>query len=333
MQALLAIGSLVLQLLPIIAFFLAGVILRRHLLRLWDGDALRLRGFQRGLNVLLMELLLPAVAFLSMARLPLQVGWRLVWVPAIGLLVALLALLINAALLRLPLLRPHGDEQWRALTMLAPWSNSVIVGLPTVATLLGADWLYVPFLESSFVWTLILGPLIVRRAARVDLLWASMRPLLRTLWFWAIPVGLVWGVLQLPIDTNVEVLLARAREAFLGLGVLAVGLGFDPARLRPRHSARLPLGAIAASGAVKLLFCPLLALLLAMPLGLPAGVPAALALTLATPSSLTAYIIGEREGADPEFMSFVFALYGALFFGTVLIVRGVFLPLFGYEVG
>lgn len=329
MQALLTIGSLVLQLLPIIAFFLAGVILRSHLLRLWDGDALRLRGFQRGLNVLLMELLLPAVAFLSMARLPLQVGWRLVWVPVIGLLVALLALVINAALLRLPPLRPHNDEQWRALTMLAPWSNSVIVGLPTVATLLGSTLLFVPFLESSFVWTLLLGPLIVRRAISLDLLWTSLRPLLRSLWFWAIPIGLAWGLFALPIGPNVEIILGRARETFLALGLLAVGLGFDPARLRPRHTADLPLGAIGASGAVKLLLCPLLALLMALPIGLPEGVPAALALTLATPSSLTAYIIGEREGADPEFMSFVFALYGALFFGTVLIVRGVFLPLFG----
>ena len=38
-------------------------------------------------------------------------------------------------------------------------------------------------------------------------------------------------------------------------------------------------------------------------------------------------MISEREGVDREFMSFVFALYGAFFFGTILIVRAVLLPL------
>jgi predicted permease len=264
-----------------------------------------------------------------MARLPLAVGWRLAWVPVLGLAVALLALLVNHLLLRLPLLRPANDDQHRTLDMLAPWSNSVIVGLPTIATLLGPDVLYVPLLETSFVWTLVLGTMIIRRTAQLRLAWASLQPLLRALWFWAIPLGLVWNVLDLPLGGTGLVVLERAREAFLALGLLVVGLGFDAARLHPQHLYHLPMKAIAASGAVKLLLCPLLALLLALPLGLPPGVPTALALTVATPSSLTAYIIGEREGIDTEFMSFVFALYGVLFFGSVLFVRAVLVPLLG----
>lgn len=321
-----ALASLVFQLLPIITFFVAGVLMRRRLLALWDGDRLRLRQFQRGLNTILMDVLLPAIAFLSMARLPLDVGWALSAVPAIGLAVALLALLINHALLRLPPLRP-ADDHVRALDMLAPWSNTVIVGLPTVATLLGSDVLYVPFLESSFVWTLILGPLIVRRGAADEglraTLWRAIAPLLRSLWFWAIPLGLVWAMLRLPIGGVPLIILERAREAFLAMGLLVVGLGFDPARLLPRNAAthHLPRAAIAISGAIKLLLCPLLAFALALAFRLPPDVRSALALTVAAPSSLTAYIIGEREGLDTEFMSFVFALYGALFFATILLVN------------
>ncbi len=332
MHIFVSLGALVLQLLPIIVFFVAGVLIRQQLLRQSEGDPVRLRGFQRGLNLLLMELFLPAIAFLSMARLPLNDSaaspWQLVWVPVLGLTVALLALLINHLLLALPPVRPAAEPQRRALDMLAPWSNSVIVGLPTVATLLGPELLYVPFLESSFVWTLILGPLIIHRAAERHMLWASIRPLLTTPWFWAIPVGIVWGILRLPLGGVGLAILERAREAFLALGLVVVGIGFDSARLRPRNVGRLPLLAIGVSGAVKLLLCPLLALLLALPLALPQGVPAALALTIATPSSLTAYIISEREGIDPEFMSFVFALYGVLFFVTVLIVRALMLPAF-----
>ena len=185
-----------------------------------------------------------------------------------------------------------------------------------------------PFLESSFVWTLVLGPLIIHRVADRRILWASIRPLLTTVWFWAIPFGFVWGLLKLSLAGVGLTILERAREAFLALGLIVVGLGFDPARLRPRNVRELPLLSIGISGATKLLLCPLLALVLALPLNLPTGVPAALALTIATPSSLTAYIISAREGVDPEFMSFVSALYGVLFFGTIVIVRGCLLPLF-----
>jgi predicted permease len=265
-----------------------------------------------------------------MARLPINEPradpWALAWVPVLGLLVALLALLLNHVLLALPMLRPDNEAERRALDMMAPWSNTVIVGLPTVATLLGPELLYVPFLESSFVWTLALGPLIIRGAANRQLLWQSVRPLLRSTWFWAIPVGLIWAVLRLPLGGVGLTILERAREAFLALGLLVVGIGFDPARLRPHNVRRLPRASIAISGVIKLLICPLLALLLALPLALPPGVPAAFALTVATPPSLTAYIISEREGVDPEFMSFVFALYGLLFFVTILIVRGLLLP-------
>ncbi len=333
MQIVVSLGVLVVQLLPIMVFFGAGILVRRRLLQQWQGDPLRLRGFQRGLNLVLMDVLLPAIAFLSMARLPLAdtagQPWRLLWVPVLGLAVALLALLINHLLLGLPRLRPSAEPERRALDMLAPWSNSVIVGLPTVATLLGPQFLYVPFLESTFVWTLVLGPLIIHRVVDRRILWTSIRPLLTTVWFWAIPLGFVWGLLKLPLGGVGLAILERAREAFLALGLLVVGLGFDPARLRPGNVRRLPLLAIGISGAIKLLLCPLLALVLALPLNLPPGVAAALALTIATPSSLTAYIISEREGVDPEFMSFVFALYGLLFFGTILIVRGFLLPLFG----
>ncbi len=332
MQIVVSLGVLVVQLLPIMVFFGAGVLVRRRLLQQWQSDPLRLRSFQRGLNLVLMDVLLPAIAFLSMARLPLADAadqpWRLLWVPVLGLAVALLALLINHLLLGLPQFRPTAEPERRALDMLAPWSNTVIVGLPTVATLLGPQFLYVPFLESSFVWTLVLGPLIIHRAADRRILWTSIRPLLTTVWFWAMPLGLVWGLLELPLVGVGLTILERAREAFLALGLLVVGLGFDPARLRPRNVRQLPLLSIGISGAIKLLLCPVLAMVLALPLNLPNGVAAALALTIATPSSLTAYIIGEREGVDPEFMSFVFALYGVLFFGTILIVRGLLLPLF-----
>ena len=333
MQIVVSLGVLVVQLLPIIVFFVAGILVRQRLLQQWQGDLLRLRGFQRGLNLVLMDVLLPAIAFLSMARLPFSdatgSAWRLVWVPVLGLTVALLALLINHVLLGLAILRPPAEAERRALDMLAPWSNSVIVGLPTIATLLGPELLYVPFLESSFAWTLMLGPLIIHRVADRRILWASVRPLLAAPWFWAIPIGLLWGLFGLPLSGVGLAILERAREAFLGLGLLVVGLGFDPGRLRPRNFSRLPLLPIGISGTIKLLLCPLLALVLTLPLNLPHGVPAALALTIATPSSLTAYIISEREGVDPEFMSFVFALYGVLFFGTVVLVRAFMLPLFG----
>ena len=171
--------------------------------------------------------------------------------------------------------------------------------------------------------------MIIRRTMQLQLAWASLQPLLRALWFWALPLGLVWNVLGLPLGGAGLVVLERAREAFLVLGLLVVGFGFDAARLRPQHLHQLPMKAIAASGTVKLLLCPLLALLLALPLGLPSGVPAALALTVATPWSLTAYMIGEREGIDTAFMSFVFALYGVVFFGSVLFVRTVLVPLLG----
>jgi predicted permease len=328
MALLVSVISLTVQLLPIIIFFVAGALLRQRLLHQWQGDLVRLRGFQRALNLLLMEVLLPAIAFLSMARIPLGFGWRLGWVPVLGLMIALLALLINHLLLNWAPIRPPDDAERRALDMLAPWSNTVIIGLPTVAALLGPEQLYIPFLETSFVWTLLLGPLVIHRIMRRDVLWASLQPLLRSLWFWAIPIGLVWGIVQFPLPDVVLLILERAREAFLALGMLVVGLGFDAGKLRPSQARTLPLGAIGISGAVKLLLCPLLALVLTLPLGLPHDVPAALALTVATPSSLTAYIISEREGVDSEFMSFVFALYGTLFFATVLIVRGVLIPLF-----
>ncbi|GAC1640303.1 MAG: hypothetical protein NVS4B8_07800 [Herpetosiphon sp.] len=321
------LGTLILQLLPIVVFFVAGIALRRQLLAEWQGNVRRLGEFQRGLNMLLMNVLLPAVAFLSMARLPLDVGWRLVWVPVVGLAVALVALAINHLLLAWPGVRPKDERQRRALNMMAPWSNTVIVGLPTVATLLGPNQLYVPFLESSFVWTLILGPLIIHGTGDRNVLAASIRPLLKSIWFWAIPAGLLWGLLRLPITGPWQVLFERGREAFLALGLLTVGLGFDPQRLRPRHAAQLPLRAIGLGAIIKLLVCPLLALVLTWPLHLPPNVPAALALAVAAPSSLTAYIISEREGVDPEFMSFVFALYGTLFFATILFVRAVLLPL------
>jgi|GEM_PF-5150199 len=326
MQLVASLGTLILQLLPIITFFVAGVLVRQQLLRQWSGDVLRLRQFQRSLNLVLMEVFLPAIAFLSMARLPLDVGWRLGWVPVLGLTVALLAMLINHWLLAL--IPGLGGDERRALEMLAPWSNTVIVGLPTVATFLGSELLYIPFLETSFVWTLILGPLLIHRVARASVLWTSIQPLLRSLWFWAIPLGIAWGILEWPLSGVGLGILERAREAFLAFGLLVVGLGFDPDRLRPRHSRHLPYIGIAISGAVKLLLCPLLALLMAIPVGLPTDVAAAFAITVATPPSLTAYFIGEREGIEPEFMSFLFALYGVLFFVTILVVQAVLLPLF-----
>lgn len=339
MQLITSLLALVLQLLPIVVFFVAGIAVRELLWRQWSGDAARLRDFQRGLSIVLMDVLLPAIAFLSMARVPLDTlagnPWRLAWVPVLGLLTALLTLLAHQALLhertaRLlwPWAQRPSPDQRQVLSMLVPWSNSVTIGLPTVATFLGPELLYIPFLETSFVWTLILGPLIIRRVAQPALLWTALRPLLRSLWFWAIPLGLLWAILDLPLVGVGLAILERAREAFLVLGLLVVGLGFDRRRLRLVHIRQLPGLAIAIGGAVKLLLCPLLALLLALPLALPPGVPAALALTLATPSSITAYIIGEREGLDTDFMSIVFALYSALFFVSVLIVHGLLLPLF-----
>lgn len=338
MQPITSLLALVLQLLPIVVFFVAGIAVRKLLWRQWSGDSARLRDFQRGLSIVLMDVLLPAIAFLSMARVPLATlagnPWRLAWVPVLGLLIALLALLLNRALLhpRATLLwswaQPPSLPQRQVLDMLVPWSNTVTIGLPTVATFLGSELLYIPFLETSFVWTLILGPLIIRRAARPAVLWAGLRPLLRSLWFWAIPIGLLWAVADLPLAGVGLAILERAREAFLVLGLLVVGLGFDRRLLRPAHIRRLPGLAIAIGAAIKLLLCPLLALLLTLPLALPPGVPAALALTVATPSSITAYIIGEREGLDTGFMSIVFALYSVLFFVSVLVVHGLLLPLF-----
>jgi predicted permease len=333
MQIMTSLLALALQLLPIVVFFGAGIAVRQLLLRQWQGDAGRLRDFQRGLSIVLMEVLLPAIAFLSMARVPVDTlagnPWRLAWVPVLGLLTALLALLTNHALLAaLPAaLRPSADQR-QVLDMMAAWSNTVTIGLPVVATLLGSEQLYVPFLETSFVWTLILGPLIIRGAAQPAVLWAALRPLLRSLWFWTIPLGLLWAIFDLPLSGVGLAILERTREAFLVIGLLVVGLGFDATLLRPRQIRRLPGLAIMISGAVKLLLCPLLALLMTLPLGLPRGVPAALALTVATPSSITAYIISEREGLDAGFMSVVFALYSALFFGSALVVHSLLLPLF-----
>lgn len=339
MQLITSLLALVLQLLPIIVFFVAGIAVRELLWRQWSGDAVRLRDFQRGLSIVLMDVLLPAIAFLSMARVPLDTlagnPWRLAWVPVLGLLTALTALVASQALLHpraaallWPWAQPPSPEQRQVLAMLAPWSNTVTIGLPTVATFLGPELLYIPFLETSFVWTLILGPLIIRRAARPAMLWAGLRPLLRSLWFWTIPLGLLWATFDLPLAGVGLAILERAREAFLVLGLLVVGLGFDRRLLRPAHIRRLPGLAIVVGGAIKLLLCPLLALLLTLPLALPPGVPAALALTVATPSSITAYIIGEREGLDTGFMSIVFALYSVLFFVSVLVVHGLLLPLF-----
>lgn len=336
MQLVTSLLALVLQLLPIIVFFAAGVAVRLLLLRQWHGDPVRLRDFQRGLSIVLMEVLLPAIAFLSMARVPIDTvagnPWRLAWIPVLGLATALLALVINRALLHPRLTGWLGSQpdhaERQVLDMMAAWSNTVTIGLPTVATFLGSELLYIPFLETSFVWTLILGPLIIRRAADRGVLWSALRPLLRSLWFWAIPLGLAWAILDLPLSGVGLSILERAREAFLVLGLIVVGLGFDMTLLRPAQIRRLPGPAIAISGVVKLLVCPLLALLLTLPLGLPRGVPAALALTVATPSSITAYIISEREGLDTGFMSIVFALYSALFFVSVLVVHGLLLPLF-----
>ncbi len=325
MALLLTLGGLIVQLLPIITFFIAGILLRIILMREWQGDLKRLKTFQRGTNLVLMEILLPAVAFLSMARIPTNIGWSLLWVPILGLAVALLALAINNGVLRLIAPNLTGAERG-AFNMLAPWSNTVIVGLPTVATLLGPTLLYVPFLESSFVWTLVLGPLIIQGTAQGGRILTAVRSLLRSFWFWMIPLGLVWSVFGLPLDGIALVILERAREAFLAVGLIVVGVGLDPAQLHPSRARHLPLGAIGWGGVVKLLLCPLLAICLALTVQVPHDVARALALTVAAPPSLTAYIIGEREGADTEFMSFVFALYGVFFFVTILIVRGVLLP-------
>lgn len=325
MAPLFALGTLVVQLLPIIVFFVAGALMRRVLLREWRGDRTKLQTFQRGTNLVQMNVLLPAVAFLSMARVPTNLGWSLVWVPVVGLAVAMLALAINDGVLRIIAPRLTPPERG-AFNMLAPWSNTVIVGLPTVATLLGSTMLYVPFLESSFVWTLVLGPVILRGVSERGRIWGAVRSLMRSLWFWMIPAGLLWGILGLPLGGIGLLILERAREAFLAVGLIVVGLGFDVAQLHPSRTRSLPLGAIGWGGFVKLLLCPLLAIGLALLVGLPHEVARALALTVAAPPSLTAYIIGEQEGADTDFMSFVFALYGVFFFGTVLIVRGVLLP-------
>ena len=114
-------------------------------------------------------------------------------------------------------------------------------------------------------------------------------------------LGIAINLSGVPLPAPITQTLDLIGRAALGVGLLAVGAGIDPARLL-RNSSALWLGVL-----LRLVLCPALFLALAFWMGLGTTEKLAGVLVLAVPAASNGYIVAKQMGGDANLYADILA--------------------------
>lgn len=232
---------------------------------------------------------LPALVLLLIPKLKCETGLLLlVLVPWAMLLVSVVCVLWAARALRWP------RDVVAVLLLCVPLGNTSFVGFPLIAALRGPGALRYAVLYDQFGSFLLLSTYGLIVLARFT---GGPAPTLRSVGLRLIKfppfIALAVALLPLPRPALVDDVLQRIADTLAPVAVMAVGLRL---KLRPPPQR----AALAVGLTVKMLLCPLLALLVLRALGsrdLPAQVAV---LEASMPPMITAGALASMAGLAPE---------------------------------
>ena len=299
-------------LLPIFLLIVAGVVLRRLVLR---ADA-----HWAAIEWLVYYVLFPALFVVTLAR----ADFRTIPVASVGAALAAAVLLMSLACLALrPVLASRLGLDGPAFTSLfqgaTRWQTSV--ALAVAARLFGDPGLALaavgvvamtPMLNVINVWILARYAAPVR-AGR----WAVAGVLARNPFIWGIAAGLAINVTQAPIPESIYSVGTALGRVALVAAVVTVGAGLRLAHVMPLRSVTC------LATAFKLVLMPAAAIALGAALGMRGINLAVIACCSSVPSTSSAYVLARQMGGDAPLMAEIITVQTMLAIVTMPIAIGL----------